>query len=187
MCRGPMSKLNLLLLSCFISTCLFARTQHLPPPPAPLASILKFPPERSQKEIAYHDLVCTEQDRANIWEIVTTVGKTSKLGLVPKTGHLKRLGAQINHVHPLKFLGTIFSQSDLKVCMKDIFDDYFKRSSFMDDLAPALSREANKGKLMAHLEPFSKEIGQHPHNTHHIRAYFQSQEWENFVRFLIKN
>lgn len=172
---------------------------HYPPPPPAhhfciddlltqlLASILKFPPDRPQKETPYKDLVCTEQDKAIIYEIITTMARNSKLGLFMKSNHLRNLGAQINHVHALKFLATIFSNPELKACMPDIFDDHFKKGGLMDGLAPSLTRESEKGKLMMYLEDFSKEVGQHPHNTPHIRNYFQSQEWENLVKFLMKS
>lgn len=153
----------------------------------PFASIIKFPPDKGQKEIAYKDLVCTEKDKAKIYEIVTTVSRHTKLSLWPKSGHLNELGAQIGHVHPLKFLGTIFSHPELKACMPDIIDDYFKRSKFMAGLGTNLTKEADKGKLMPYLQDFSTEVGHHPHNTPIIQSHFESREWESLVRFLMNN
>ena len=77
------------------------------------ASILKKPPVKPM-DIAYKDLVCTEQDKAIVYEIISTMADNGKLSLLFKQAHLKEIGAQINHLHPLKFLSAIFSEPHLK-------------------------------------------------------------------------
>ena len=145
-----------------------------------LSSIIKFPPEN--KPEAYKDLVCTESDQANIHEIITTMAENGKLSLLMKKGYLQNLGAQINHVHPLKFLSSIVMQPHLRSCLVGIFDDYFKRNGFMDGVGPSLSREAEKGKLSQYLNDFSEETGI-PQD--HLMKYFQSRDWEGLVRFFL--
>src|SRR5438105_2983812 len=95
------------------------------------ASIIKIPPKDKVKDPTYQELVCTEQDVAKIYEIVTTIADTNKISLLFKQSHLKELGAQINHVHPLKFLSTVFTDPHLKTCMFYIWNDSFKRSGFI--------------------------------------------------------
>jgi hypothetical protein len=146
-----------------------------------LAVVVKIPPAKVQDE-AFAELICSEQDQIHIAEIIKTMAENGKLSLLFKQGHLKQLGAQINHVHPLKFLSIIFSNPELKNCMKEIFEDYFKRTGFLDGLGPSLSREMEKGKLTQHIEDFSKAVGVSPDG---IRSYFQAADWEAFVRFLI--
>ncbi len=146
------------------------------------ASIIKVPPTGG--ETTYGDLVCTEQDKANIYEIITTMAENGKISLLLKQGHLKALGAQINHVHPLKFLTSIFTNPRLKFCMFDLFDDYFKRNGFMDGLAPSLEKEAERGKLINYLNDFSIEMNIPADD---VRPYFLSRDWENFVRFLMQS
>ncbi len=148
--------------------------------PSPLLSIIKFPPP--EKGESYKDLVCTDDDKANISEIITTMAENNKLSLLLKQSYLRNLGAQINHVHPLKFLGAVFSNPMLKECMIEIFDDYFKRNGFMDGLGPSLTREAEKGKLDPLIKDFAVEVHVSPES---IRPYFQKKDWEGLVRFLM--
>ncbi len=152
---------------------------------APFAScsIVKKPPPKPV-ELSYNDLVCTEQDRANIYEIVSTVGEKGKIALLFNQAYLREKGAQINHVHPLKFLGVIFSNPHLKMCMAYIWDDYFKRNNFLTDLSAALSREADRGKLHPYLNDFAKEVNVPPES---IKGYFDSRDWANFLLFLIQS
>ena len=146
-----------------------------------LAVVIKIPPAKAQDE-TYEEFVCTEQDQSHIAEIVKTMAEFGKLTLLFKQNHLKQLGAQINHVHPLKFLEVVFSDAELKRCMGEIFDDYFKRTGVLDGLGPSLSREMEKGKLTQHIEAFSKAISVSPDE---IRPFFQTSDWEALVRHLI--
>lgn len=148
-----------------------------------MASIIKKPPAKPT-ETLYKDLVCTDQDRANIYEIISTMAEKGKLGLLFQQSHLREIGAQINHVHPLKFLSSIFKDPHLKSCMYYIWDDYFKRNGFLDGLAPSLTREAEKGKLNFYLNDFASDLGV---SVEAIKPYFDVRDWENLVLFLIQS
>ena len=152
--------------------------------PSPLssliASMIKFPPEN--KSEAYKDLTCTDADQANIYEIITTMAENGKISLLLKKSYLQNLGAQINHVHPLKFLSTIITHDRLKTCLYEIFDDYFKRNGFMDGIGPSLSRESDKGKLNQYIGDFCEEV-ETPRE--HLIKFFTTHDWEGLVRFLI--
>jgi hypothetical protein len=145
------------------------------------ASIIKIPTEQN-KSTAYQDLVCTDQDQAVIYEIITTMSEHGKLSLLLKQSHLKGLGSQINHLHPLKFLSTIVMHPRLRECLVDVFDDYFKRNGFMDGIGPSLTREADKGKLDQYIQDFAQEVNV---PKEHLYKYFQNQDWEGLVRYFI--
>ncbi|MBM3184644.1 MAG: hypothetical protein FJZ64_05000, partial [Chlamydiae bacterium] len=53
---------------------------HLPPPyhyVASFASIIQLP-SNLDENVAYRDLVCTEEDKANIFELITSLGDNNK-------------------------------------------------------------------------------------------------------------
>jgi hypothetical protein len=112
------------------------------------------------------------------------MGEKSKLSLLFQQGHLRELGSTINHVHPLKFLGTIFKDPYLKSCMMIVWNDSFKRNGFMEDLGPALDRESDKGKLAALIPDFATEVAI---DAESIKPFFDSRDWNGFVQFLIYN
>lgn len=140
-------------------------------------------PVNPEANIPYTDLVCTDQDKACIEELIVTIGENGKFSLLLKQDHLKYLGAQINHVHPIKFLAVGVASERRKTCLLSIFDDYFKRNAFMDGLGPSLSREMEKNNVEKYLPEFSEEIGV---SIDEIQPYFQSRNWEDLVRFLIQ-
>lgn len=153
--------------------------------PTPLATIIEIPPAvEEKKEIPYNELVCTEVDKLNIAYIIQTMSSNGKLSLLFKKSELKRIGAEINHVHPLKFLETIFANPDLKECMREIHRDYFKWNGFLDGLVPSLNSQSDQGKLTQHLKDFSARVNSTPES---LTPYFESRDWENLIRYLTNN
>ncbi len=147
------------------------------------ASIIKKTPTKGV-ETLYKDLPYTEQDRAHIYEIISTMAEKGKLGLLFQQNHLRELGAHINHVHPLKFLASIFKDPYLKSSMYYIWNDYFKRNGFLEGLAPSLTREAEKGKLDMYIKDFAADLGI---SAEAVKTYFDARDWENLVLFLIQS
>ena len=148
-----------------------------------MGSIIKKLPVKPV-EITYNDLVCSDQDQANIYEIISTMAEKGKLSFLFQQSYLREIGAQINHVHPLKFLAVILKEPYLKSCMAVIWDDYFKKKGFLDGLAPSLLREEEKGKLQLYLQDFANDIDM-PHE--HIKPYANVHDWENMVLFLLQS
>jgi hypothetical protein len=146
-----------------------------------LGSIIKLP-SKPGKDIPYSELICTDQDKAYIVEIITTIADNSKFSLLLKQTHLKNLGAVINHVHPYKFLVVATSSPQLKAAIALIFDDYFKKNGFMDGLGARLSTEAEKGSLEQYLPQFAAEIGI---PAEEVQPFLRSREWDGFIHFLI--
>ena len=152
--------------------------------PAPaVASIIKKPPVKSA-EVSYKDLLCTEDHKTWIHELISTMAETNLVALYFKENHLKALGDRISEVHPLKFLAVIFSNPYLKSCMNVIWDSNIKRGEFLEGLGGSLSREMEKGKLHMHVEPFGADLTI-PHET--LRPFFDAQDWGNLVLFLMRS
>jgi len=155
---------------------------HLVANPRPFFGAIVRIPTNKPKDESYESLVCSEHDKACIHEIVTTLGEKGKFYLLFNQGHLKDLGTQVEHLHPLKFMSSIFSYQHLMSHMADIFDDYFKRTGFMDGLGPSLTLEAGRNKLNQYLDKFAQEINV---PLEKMAPYFRSHDWEGLVEFLI--
>lgn len=152
---------------------------------AVVAAIGKITPiDKTNGNLPYEELVCTEIDKANIFEIITAMADNSKLSLLFMAGHLKQLGAEIDHVHPLKFLSTIMTNPRLRMSLNEVMDDYFKRIGFFDGLSPSLSKEADKGKLDQYAAPFAQEINV---PVEAVQEFFKARNWEEFVRYLLRS
>jgi hypothetical protein len=154
-----------------------------------LGGIVKLPPVAEEpvatEAATYEQLTCTEEDRENIYYIISTMAENGKLTLLFQyKSDLTRRGVEIAHVHPLKFLGTIFSDPNLKECMQRIYPDYFKRTKFMNDLGESLTNRMDRGQLEPYLEEFAKEVCA---PVEAIRGYAQSRDWDGLLQFLLNH
>lgn len=148
------------------------------------AKIIKIAPP-TQENCTYAELPCSEQQKAYIEELITAMGEQTWFSLFKNRNHLEAIGSHINSVHPLKFLGTIFSNPNLKTHMLAIFDDFLKKGQLMDNgLIPNLNREADKGTLSKYLNAFAEEV-KIPVDA--LQPYVQSRDWDEMVRFLIRS
>jgi hypothetical protein len=151
--------------------------------PMSLAAIIKIPAKVAEN--TYQDLRCTTDDVANINTIVKTMAANGKLSLLfEHETRLREIGVALEPVHPLKLLGVIFRNPQLKALMLEIFNDYFKRNGFLDGLIPSMVLQFEKGKLFPFISDFAKEV-KVPEGD--IRPYFQSLDWEGLVWHLIRN
>ncbi len=139
---------------------------------------------KPKQNLSYKELVCDEKDKTTIATIISWMAEHGKLWLLAHKGELNRMGDDIDHVHPLKFLETIFSNSYLKDCMFEIWDDYFKRNGFMDGLRGSLDAKVATKELHKYLPEFSKAIKIHQDK---LAPFLDNRSWDDFVYFLMVN
>ncbi len=146
-----------------------------------LAGIIKI----KKDEISNYKLLkCSEEERNNIYYIISSMGEKNKLWLLLHRGDLNQKGDEIRGVHPLKFLEVIFANPYLKSCMANIFQDYFKKNGFISGLSPNMSKELKKGKLQNYLKDFIKAISLHETYFESLMEFAKQEDWEGFVYFL---
>ena len=137
--------------------------------------------EKNQMNFTYEELICTEIDRATIFEIISTLGEKGKIQLLFKKTYLNQIGDSVRHVHPLKFLSVIILQPELKKDLRRILDDYFKRSGFMEEMNTSLSLHLAQGTLLPYLSDFCAEVGI---SYDLVQKYCYKKEWDKLIQFL---
>lgn len=146
------------------------------------ASIIKIIPIKEHK--TYAELPGnTKEEREKIEKLITLIGSHGKISLLMHhQKEARKLGKELEHVHPLKFLGCIFSNKNLKPYMEDINKDFFKWSNFIKGLSNNLDYELIKNNLIKYLDDFAKEIDI---PIEYISPYVENKDWKGLVKFLI--
>jgi hypothetical protein len=132
---------------------------------------------------AYTLLPITDKEADIIRKIVETIAENNPIALGFKKSDLEAKGKKINHVHPLRFLGTVISNPDLKACLKEIRTSYFKWWGFMDGLSNRLEQEYARNNLLPYVAGFAKALNANPDT---VRSYIQKKDWEGLVKYLLK-
>ena len=149
-----------------------------------MMAAIKLPPKQDKK--TYYELPGSSiEDQNKIIELFSTMGSHGKIDLLfHYKKHLEQIGKEIEHVHPLKLLGIIFSTPNMKGYMDNIINDYFKWNSFIDGFEPNMNHEFMKNNLMIHIDDFAKHVNVPKEN---IIPYFNNKDWKGLIKYLINN
>lgn len=149
---------------------------HLPPP--------EEAPEKPPIGDAYSLLVATESELEIIGKIVDTLATNNPISLGLKKSDLEKKGKKINHVHPLRFLGTILSDPHLKGCLRKIKGTYFQWNAlFVEGLAPRLEQEAARHNVLPYISSFCQVVKANPEQ---VRVYVLKRDWDGMIKYLLK-
>lgn len=137
----------------------------------------------------FYSLPISQADQDNISKLIKTMGRSGPIDLLKKAKEMEKLGDKLNHVHPLRFIGYIYSHPQLKDDMSKIMDNVFKRGGFLnghgkkEGFSHRMSREMHHNNLMHYLPGFTQSLGI---SEDEISSFFHHHDWEGLLRRLIK-
>jgi hypothetical protein len=145
--------------------------------------MIKIPKKDTSENLSYQELPRTQDDEVKIDELITTLGSNGKINLLLyHEKRLRKIGDELRYLHPFKFLGYIFSHPNLKTHMKDVYEDYFKRTNFIKDLSQTLDMYDLRNKVYIYLDNFSSEVNI-PQDK--IKIYIDKKDWNGLLKFLV--
>jgi len=106
------------------------------------------------EEVSFYCLPIHQWEKKVIEKIVTAMGEKRLDELMWNQSEMKKWGKQIHHVHPLRFLGHVFSDSYLKSCVQRFRGSSFKWDNFIDGYASRMREEAASANLEKHVQGF---------------------------------
>ncbi|WP_068470982.1 hypothetical protein [Candidatus Protochlamydia phocaeensis] len=128
----------------------------------------------------------SKQEKKDIAYIVNTLAKESLISIANAKSSLKKAGERIDHVHPLRFLMTIFTDEELKAGVHAIRGrTSWIADEFFSGIVGSLSEEASKQNLKP--EFIQDFAGQVNISTALILPPIQQARWKDFVNVLIDN
>ena len=139
------------------------------------------PPTRFAHDY-YHQLPITSEEKKMIAKIIYTMADNNVFKLLFEKKKLEKIGKKIHHVHPLKFLGTVFSDPTLVHHMRKIRESSFKWEGFMDGLAHRMVEESGRDNLRKYLPGFCAAINA---NLEVVTSYADRGDFEGLVISLL--
>lgn len=130
----------------------------------------------------YEALPISDTEKEIIGKILTTMAENNLLNLWFQRKDLETLGQQIRSVHPIRFLGTVFSNPKLVRAMHDIRQSKFKWEGFIEGFTERLKEEVNLNNVYPYLSGFAIHVNMHPQQ---IKKYFDERNYEGLVLFLM--
>src|SRR5581483_7360484 len=130
----------------------------------------------------FYGLPLSDKEKRFIKSIISTMADKNLIQLVFEKSVLEKKGKRINHVHPLRFMGYILSNPDLKSDVKTIKKSSFKWDAFVDGFAKRMKEELAHGNVYQHIPGFALEIGT---TAKHVEEYVNKKDFEGLIRSML--
>jgi hypothetical protein len=124
----------------------------------------------------------TDREKRFIKAIVSTMAEKNIFQLALERRTLEKKGDKVHHVHPMRFLGFILADPDLKDGLKSIKKSSFKWDAFVSGFGKRMKEEYGNGNLYQHVPGFAQQVGASPEN---IYPFLDKKDWDGLVKSLL--
>ena len=125
----------------------------------------------------------TKQQKKDIALIITTLGYDSLISIGSSKSSLQKAGDRIEHIHPFRFLMTIFADEKLKAGVHAIRGRIgWISDGFFDGITGSLKEEAARDNLLQFVPEFAGQVNIEPSL---ILPSLEKGKWTEFVNILI--
>lgn len=133
-------------------------------------------PRSYQNEVKPHE-------KDDIHFIVTSLADKSLITIAFMKGDLEAAGDRIDHLHPLRFLMTVFTDERLKVGIRNIRGRGWVWNHFVGGLKECLATETSIGNMKPdYISDFARAV---QIDFNRIYPSVLAQNWDNLIEILI--
>lgn len=159
--------------------------EQLVPTYEDLQELVSAPPVTmaSEELNPYEKLPVSVDEKVKIGKLLMTLAENSVVKLLFERKRLESWGHDINHLHPIRFLGTIFTNPRLIHCMRRIKTSSFKWDAFIEGFAKRFNQELKINNVNAYLPGFAESVGVELAPLQH---YADKKDFEGMVLYLMK-
>lgn len=127
-------------------------------------------------------LALTEVEQRTIAFIIQNMADKNIFELALEKRKMEEKGKQINHIHPLRFIGCIFSDYELTKAIKKVRKSSFKWDAFLDGFVKRMKEEHSKNNLLPYVSGFAKAVNVLEEK---VLYYVQKKDWEGLIDYLM--
>lgn len=127
-------------------------------------------------------LPLTDVEQKTIAFIIQNMADKNIFELALEKRKMEEKGKQINHVHPLRFIGCIFSDYELTKALKKVRKSTFKWDAFVDGFVKRMKEEHSKNNLLPYITGFAKEVNVLEEK---VLYYIQEKNWKGLIDYLM--
>lgn len=130
---------------------------------------------------AYAELPITLQQERDITKLIRTLANTSTVGLMFKKGELERIGERITGIHPLRYIGFIYADPELKECMPKLLSKSMVSTRFIKELSAGLNQKLEENQLVQYVPGFASSLNL---TTNDIMPFVDNRTWGEMLDYL---
>lgn len=139
---------------------------------------------RAKKEnVRNYEVSVKKEEKKDLAYIITALAYDSLISIATSTSSINKAGKRIDHLHPYRFLMTIFTDQELIAAAHAIRDrGGLPWSGFLDGITGSLTNEAAHDNLLQYTSDFASKVKIDPAL---ILPLLKSGKWTEFVNVLI--
>ncbi len=131
----------------------------------------------------YYELPLTRQNEDHIHELIEKLSKKPLAKLALQSKRMYQLGNLVEGVHPLRFIGFVFTHNHLRECMRDVRKNLVKWQYFAGGCKEKLDYYADHGGLQPYIAGFCHQTQA---NRESIEYYIDHRDWEGLLRMFFR-
>lgn len=131
----------------------------------------------------YTKLSMSETDRQKTYDLIHKMGTLSWGSLLYRMRDMNKLGDDVDHVHPMRFIGYICGNDHLKSCLREVKGSSLKWTRFVDGFGGKMNKNFDANNLLKHIPGLCHETGA---NYDEVERLIQSRSWEALIGVLLK-
>jgi len=130
-----------------------------------------------------YNVPLSSQEKKDLTFILKTLANNSLVKIAKEKSNLKKAGDRIDNLHPFKFLEAVFTDEELKVCIRNIEGKSWVWTEFRDGLTSSLAKEAAAGNLKPeYIQSLAQTLNI---DINSILPTIQDKNWSKLVTDLI--
>lgn len=137
---------------------------------------------KSEEAKLFFNLPLTDEDKVIIRKIVTSMADKNVLQLLMDKKSMERKGDKIRPVHPMRFIGFVLSDPNLRRCMKLVSKTTFKWGGFLDGYEKRMKEESKAGNLFRYTAGLADLLEV---ERHVIQRYLNQSDYEGLVKHFL--
>ncbi|PCI76078.1 hypothetical protein COB21_04825 [Candidatus Aerophobetes bacterium] len=133
----------------------------------------------------FYHLTLEHSDICNIRDLLAKMSEKGKMSLLKNAKSLYSLGDKINRVHPVRFIGYIVSQHDLRKKLRKISESSFKWNHFAKGFGKRAQHEINNGNFYQYLPGFYDSLSHLPLEREVVDSLIHHRNWHGLLHYFI--
>ena len=135
---------------------------------------------KSEESKIYYDLRLTDDDKVIIRKIVTTLAEKNLLQLLLDKEKMEDLGQKIRPVHPMRFIGFVLGDANLRRCLKIVSKNMFKWDGFLDGYQERMREESRNDNLNRYVPGLADYLEV---DRGIIQSYIHQGNYEKMIKY----
>lgn len=124
------------------------------------------------------------KEKDDISYILRTLANHSLAKIAGQKSSLKKAGDRIDHIHPFRFLQFVFTDEELKICIRNLRGRSFVWKDFIEGITDSLAKESALDNLTyEHLQDLTNQVKL---DINVLLPHVQSKRWYELVNTMIE-